>query len=183
MANRKVAVIVGSLRKGSFSRMVAKAMCGLAPDLECNIIEIGNLQLYNQDLDENPPQEWKDFRQKLRASDAVLFVTPEYNRSVPGVLKNAIDVGSRPYGQSSWAGKPAAVVSVSPGNLAAFGANHHLRQSLVFLDMPVLQQPEAYIGGVGKMFDASGQLTNAETQAFLKKLMDAFAAWIGKTAG
>ena len=183
MAKRKVAVVVGSLRKGSFSRMTAKAMCGLAPGLDCEIVEIGNLPLYNQDLDEgDPPKEWKEFRQRLRAADAVLFVTPEYNRSVPGVLKNAIDVGSRPYGQSAWAKKPAAVVSVSPGNLSGFGANHHLRQSLVFLDMPVLQQPEAYIGGAGKMFDANGQLTSGETREFLKKLMDAFAAWIERTA-
>ena len=183
MAKRKVAVVVGSLRKGSFSRMTAKAMCGLAPGLDCEIVEIGNLPLYNQDLDEgDPPKQWKEFRQRLRAADAVLFVTPEYNRSVPGVLKNAIDVGSRPYGQSAWAKKPAAVVSVSPGNLSGFGANHHLRQSLVFLDMPVLQQPEAYIGGAGKMFDANGQLTSGETREFLKKLMDAFAAWIERTA-
>ena len=183
MANRKVAVVVGSLRKGSFSRMMAKAMCGLAPGLECEIVEIGNLPLYNQDLDEaEPPKEWKEFRQRLRAADAVLFVTPEYNRSVPGVLKNAIDVGSRPYGQSSWAKKPAAVVSVSPGALSGFGANHHLRQSLVFLDMPVLQQPEAYIGGVGKMFDANGQLTANDTRDFLKKIMDTFAIWIDKTS-
>jgi chromate reductase, NAD(P)H dehydrogenase (quinone) len=183
MANRKVAVIVGSLRKGSFSRMVAKAMCGLAPGLDCEIVEIGNLPLYNQDLDEaDAPKEWKEFRRRLRAADAVLFVTPEYNRSVPGALKNAIDVGSRPYGQSSFAKKPAAVVSISPGALSGFGANHHLRQSLVFLDMPVLQQPEAYIGGVGKMFDADGQLTSAETRGFLEKIMQAFAAWIERTA-
>jgi chromate reductase len=118
----------------------------------------------------------------VKAADAVLFVTPEYNRSVPGVLKNAIDVGSRPYGQSAWDGKPGAVVSVSPGALGAFGANHHLRQSLVFLNVPVLQQPEAYIGGAADLFDASGKLKNDSTRDFLKKLMQSFAAWIEKIA-
>ena len=108
----------------------------------------------------------------------VLFVTPEYNRSVPGVLKNAIDVGSRPYGKSAWDGKPGAVVSVSPGAIGGFGANHHLRQSLVFLNMPAMQQPEAYIGGADKLFDASGKLTNDGTREFLQKFMAAFAAWI-----
>ena len=182
MAKRRVAVVVGSLRKGSFSRMTAKAMCGVVPGLECEIVEIGQLQLYNQDLDENPTAEWKAFRERIRAADAVLFVTPEYNRSVPGVLKNAIDVGSRPYGKSVWEKKPAAVVSVTPGALGAFGANHHLRQSLVFLDMPVLQQPEAYVSGIGKSFDGEGNVTNAETKAFLQKVMEAFSAWVEKTA-
>lgn len=183
MANRKVAVIVGSLRKGSFSRMLGKAMCGLTPSLECGVVEIGQLHLYNQDLDESPPREWAEFRQRIRACDAVLFVTPEYNRSVPGVLKNAIDVGSRPYGQSAWAKKPAAVVSVSPGALAAFGANHHLRQSLVFLDMPAMQQPEAYIGGASKLFDAQGAIANPETREFLRKFMESFSHWIDANAG
>lgn len=179
---KKVAVLVGSLRKGSFSRMVAKALCGLAPDLDCEIVEIGQLQLYNQDFDEKPPQEWVAFRDRIRAADAVLFVTPEYNRSVPGVLKNAIDVGSRPYGHSAWAKKPAAVVSVSPGALAAFGANHHLRQSLVFLDMPAMQQPEAYVGGVSKLLDAQGGIVKEETREFLRKIMQSFAAWIEANA-
>lgn len=181
-AKRKVAVIVGSLRKGSFSRMTAKALCGLAPGLDCEIVEIGQLPLYNQDLDAQPPQEWVAFRDRIKAADAVLFVTPEYNRSVPGVLKNAIDVGSRPYGQSAWAKKPAAVVSVSPGALAAFGANHHLRQSLVFLDMPAMQQPEAYIGGVSKLLDEQGGLVKDETREFLRKIMQSFAVWIEANA-
>jgi len=178
----RIAVVVGSLRKGSYSRMVAKAMCGLAPGMECAIVEIGRLPLYNADLDEgSPPVEWTAFREAIRGADAVLFVTPEYNRSVPGILKNAIDVGSRPYGKSAWSGKPAAVVSVSPGALSAFGANHHLRQSFVFLDMPAMQQPEAYIGGVAKLFDASGALVNDDTREFLRKFMESFAAWIRKT--
>jgi chromate reductase, NAD(P)H dehydrogenase (quinone) len=177
-AKRNVAVIVGSLRKGSYNRMVAKALCGLAPGLDCEIVEIGQLPLYNQDLDDEPPREWVDFRDRIRAADAVLFVTPEYNRSVPGVLKNAIDVGSRPYGHSAWAKKPAAVVSVSPGALGAFGANHHLRQSLVFLDMPTMQQPEAYIGGASKLVDEQGGIAKEETREFLRKIMQSFAAWI-----
>jgi chromate reductase len=113
----------------------------------------------------------------------VLFVTPEYNRSVPAPLKNAIDVGSRPYGKSARDGKPAAIVSVSPGAIGAFGANQHLRQSLVFLNMPPLQQPEAYIGGAANLFDAEGKLANPGTADFLKKFMEAFAAWIDKVRG
>ena len=166
----KVAVVVGSLRKGSYSRMIAKAMCGLGPGMECEIVEIRALALYDSDLEEGtPPAEWLAFRDRIRRSDAVLFVTPEYNRSVPGALKNAIDVGSRPYGKSVWSGKPAAVVSVSPGALAAFGANHHLRQTFVFLDMPAMQQPEAYVGGADKLFDEKGQLIVDSTRAFLGK--------------
>ena len=147
MSARKVAVIVGSLRKESFNRKAAHELIALAPsDLAAEIVEIGQLPLYNQDDDDNgkPPAAWTAFRQRMGAFDAVLFVTAEYNRSVPGVLKNAIDVGSRPYGKSIWSGKPGAVVSVSPGAIGGFGANHHLRQSLVFLDVPCMQQPEAY---------------------------------------
>ena len=179
----KVAVLVGSLRKGSYSRMIAKAMCGLAEGMDCTIVEIGALPLYDPDLEEpKPPAEWTAFREAIRRADAVLFVTPEYNRSVPGALKNAIDVGSRPYGKSVWSGKPAAVASVSPGVLSAFGANHHLRQSLVFLDMPTLQQPEAYVGGIGNKLDSNGAIANADTREFLRKFMDTFARWIEATA-
>lgn len=136
MAQKRIAVIVGSLRKGSFNRKMAKALMKLSPDsLSLEIIEIGDLPLYDQDLDDNPPAAWTGFRERLKKFDGVLFVTPEYNRSVPGVLKNAIDVGSRPYGKNAWAGKPGAVVSVSPGAIGGFGANHHLRQSLVFLEI------------------------------------------------
>src|SRR5258706_11899977 len=153
-AEHKVAVVIGSLRKGSYSRMMGKALCGAAPtSLDCGIVEIGALPLYNTDVeDAGAPAEWKSFREAIRGADAVLFVTPEYNRSVPGALKNAIDVGSRPYGQSAWDRKPAAVVSLSPGALGGFGANHHLRQSLVFLNMPTLQQPEAYVGHAASLF-------------------------------
>jgi len=179
-----VAVIVGSLRRESLNRKMAKALLELAPaSLKLGMIEIAALSHYNEDDDQpgQVPQAWADFRGRIKGCDAVIFVTPEYNRSVPGVLKNAIDVGSRPYGQSAWAGKPAAVVSVSPGAIGGFGANHHLRQSLVFLDMPALQQPEMYIGNAAQLFDASGKLTHESTRAFLRKLLDTFAAWIEKT--
>src|SRR5271170_6271740 len=166
---RKIAVFVGSLRKGSYNRMTAKALAALAPAaLRLEIVEIGQLPLYNQDGDDNgtPAPEWVALRDKVKAADALLFVTPEYNRSVPGVLKNAIDVGSRPYGQSVFSGKPAAVISVSPGAMGGFGANHHLRQSLVFLDMPALQQPEAYIGGAASLFDEAGEIAVPGTRDF-----------------
>jgi chromate reductase len=178
---RDVAVIVGSLRKGSFSRLTALALAEPVPaTLKLEIVEIGELPLYNQDLEETPPEAWLTFRDRVRRAQAVLFVTPEYNRSVPGCLKNAIDVGSRPYGKSAWADKPGAVISVSPGNLAAFGANHHLRQSMVFLNVPMLQQPEAYIGGAAKLFDEHGKLQVDATRELLRKFGAAFDAWIGK---
>ncbi|MCI3133292.1 NADPH-dependent FMN reductase [Phenylobacterium aquaticum] len=182
---RTVAVIVGSLRKGSFSRITAKALAGLAPaNLKLEIVEIGDLALYNEDVEkEGPPAAWTAFRDQVRAADAVLFVTPEYNRSVPGALKNAIDVGSRPYGKSCWAGKPGAVVSVSPGAMGAFGANHHLRQSLVFLDVATLQQPEAYVGHIATLFDEAGQITNEGTKGFLTGFMASFASWIEAVLG
>jgi chromate reductase len=174
-----VAVLVGSLRKGSFNRIVANALAGLAPShLSLSIVEIGHLPIYNQDLDEDPPAEWTAFRERIGAADAVLFVTPEHNRSVPAVLKNAIDIGSRPYGKSAWNGKPGAVVSASPGGIGGFGSNHHLRQSLVFLNVPAMAQPEAYIGGVDKLFDTSGTLINDGTRKFLEGFMQAFRKWI-----
>ena len=181
---RNVAVLVGSLRKESFTRKVANALAAVAPaSLKLDIVEIGQLSYYNQDLENTPPPDWVAFRDRIRGADAVLFATPEYNRSVPGVLKNAIDVGSRPYGKSAWDGKPGAVISVSPGMLSGFGANHHLRQMLVFLNVPTLQQPEAYIGGADKLFDQSGNLTNDSTREFLRKFMAAFAGWIERCLG
>lgn len=161
------------------------ALANLAPsNLSLQFIDIGRLPPYDQDFDDEhrAPPAWTAFRQEVRAFDAVLFVTPEYNRSVPGVLKNAIDVGSRPYGQSIWDAKPAAVVSVTPGALGGFGANHHLRQSLVFLNMPVLQQPEAYIGHVDTLVDGDGEVSNEATREFLRGFMAAFAQWISITA-
>lgn len=180
MAQKKVALIVGSLRKESLNRKMAMNIIELAPSsMKCEILEIGQLALYNEDVDRDPPQAWTDFRSRLKTYDGVLFITPEYNRSVPGVLKNAIDVGSRPYGQSAWAGKPAGIMSVSPGGMGAFGANHHLRQSLVFLDMPTLQQPEAYVGHAAKSFDENGKLVSA-TREFVEKFINAYAAWLDR---
>ena len=176
---RHVAVLVGSLRRESFSRKMAHALAALTPEtLELKIAEIGDLALYDEDAEADPPQAWRDFREEVRPADAVLFVTPEYNRSVPGVLKNALDVGSRPYGHSVWDGKPGAVLSTSPGVIGGFGANHHLRQSLVFLNVPAMQMPEAYIGGIGTLFDAQGGVVKDEVRAFLVKFMAAFAAWV-----
>lgn len=176
---RDVAVIVGSLRKDSINRKVANALTDLAPaTLKLSIVEIGHLPIYNQDGDENPPAAWTQFRERIKAADAVLFVTPEHNRSVPAALKNAIDIGSRPYGKSAWSGKPGAVVSASPSDIGGFGANHHLRQSLVFLNVPAMQQPEAYLGGADKFFDANGKLAKDGTRKFLEDFMQAYAAWI-----
>ena len=178
-----VAVLVGSLRKDSFNRKMAKALQTLAPpSLKLDIVEIGDLPLFNQDEEANPPPASAAFKERIQRADAVLFVTPEYTRSVPGVLKNAIDVASRPYGKSAWNGKPAAVVSVSPGAIGGFGANQHLRQSFVFLNMPTLQQPEAYIGGAAELFDAQGNLVKEATREFMKKFLDAFAQWIERNA-
>jgi|SRR5579871_2970727 len=174
----QVAVLVGSLRKESFSRKIARGIAQRAERrLRCTLLEIGDLPLYNQDLDETPPSTWQRLRRDIRAADGVLFVTPEYNRSVPGVLKNAIDVGSRPHGQNAFDGKPAAVISQTPYKLGAFGANHALRQSCVFLNMPVLQQPEMYLN-VADVLDDSGALRSGDTAAFIDKFIDAFAGWI-----
>jgi chromate reductase, NAD(P)H dehydrogenase (quinone) len=178
-----VAVFVGSLRKDSINRKIANALAELAPSsLKLTIVEIGQLPLYNQDADASPPAAWTEFRARVKAAGAVIFVTPEHNRSVPAALKNAIDIASRPYGQSAWNGKPGAVVSASPSAIGGFGANHHLRQSLVFLNVLALQQPEAYIGGADKLFDAGGKLVNDGTRTFLQSFMQAFAAWVATNA-
>ena len=177
----KIAVLIGSLRKESLNRKMAKVLVSLAPEiLKFEVVEIGNLPLYNQDLDDEgkPPLPWVSFREQVNACDGILFVTPEYNRSVPGVLKNALDVGSRPYGKSVWDGKPAGVISVSPGAIGGFGSNHHLRQSLVTLNVPTLQQPEAYIGNAGTLFNADGEIINESVRDFLQKFINSFADWV-----
>lgn len=181
---RNIALIVGSLRKGSYTRMVANALVELAPDsLHIENVEIGRLPLYNQDLDpHSPPAEWVEFRDRVRPMDGVLIATPEYNRSIPGGLKNAIDVGSRPYGKSVFAGKPCAIISASPGIYGGFGANHHLRQCCVFLDMPVMQQPEAYISQVNKAFDSQGKLVDDEVTQLLQSFITTYAAWVERFA-
>ena len=179
MKKYKIAVIVGSLRRESYNLKTAKALIGMSPEtLSMEILNIANLPMFNEDLEGNPPKEWERFREQIKASDGVLFLTPEYNRSVTGVLKNAIDVGSRPYGQNSWNEKPAAIVSVSIGDISGFGANHHLRQSLVFVNMKTMAQPEAYIGGAGALFDDEGKLVSDSTKDFLSSFMKAFESWV-----
>ena len=173
-----VAVLVGSLRKDAYSRKIAHVLMGLAPaSLDCRIVELADLPLYTEDLDSAPPASWTRFRSEIQAADAVLIVTPEYNRSIPGGLKNAVDVGSRPPYHSVWDGLPTAVVSVSPYKLGGFGANHHIRQCLVFLNMPVMQQPEAYLPEVAGMLDDRGALVSAESREFLTKVISSFASW------
>ncbi len=181
MTVKKIAVLIGSLRKQSFNRKMALAVSALAPAaLQLEIVEIGDLPLYNEELDADgaPPAAWTAFRQTMQDRDGVLFCTAEYNRSVPAVLKNALDVGSRPYGASIWNGKPGAIISVSPGALGGFGANHHLRQSLMSLNVPCMQQPEAYIGGAGALFAPDGSLSNDATRQFMQKFINAFATWV-----
>lgn len=181
MEKKKIAVLVGSLRKGSFNRKIADEVVKMAPPgLELEVLEIGQLVHYNEDIDKgNPPQEWAAFRSKIKRADGYLFFTPEYNRGLPSVLKNAIDVGSRPYGQNSWAGKPGAVVSVSISALGAFGANHLLRQSMVFVDVLMMQQPEAYIGNAQSLFDEGGNLVES-TKGFLQTFINSFESWTNR---
>ncbi len=178
---RNVAVIVGSLRKDSVTRKVARAIEALAPShLKFDEVPLGDLPLYNQDDDtDHPPAPFVTFRDRVRPADAVLFATPEYNRGLPAVIKNAVDVGSRPYGASVWNGKPAAVISVSPGAIGGFGANQQLRQSMVFLNMPVLQL-EAFVSNAFALFDENGELANESTAEFLRVLGQAFSDWIEK---
>ncbi len=180
MTRHKIAIVVGSLRKDSINRKVARSVCAFASDmLDCGIVEIGQLPLYNQDEDAAPPEEYVRFRERIAAADGILFCTPEYNRGVPGVLKNAIDIGSRPYGQSIWDKKPAAIISASPGAIGGFGANHQLRQACVFLNMPVMQQPEAYLGHVNdESFGADGCLVDGPVKQIVMKLAEAFADWV-----
>jgi chromate reductase len=182
MATHTIVTIVGSLRKESFSLRIANALAKLAPaSLKLDVTTLGGISFFNQDLEAAPPADWLAFREKLQKSDGVLFVTPEYNRAIPGVLKNAIDVGSRPYGKAVWNAKPCAVVSNSPGALGGFGANHAVRQCLVFLNMPCMQAPEAYIGGIGKKFDGD-KLTDDSLHGFLQEFMECFATWVERHA-
>jgi chromate reductase len=181
MARHKIAILVGSLRKDSLNRKVARSICAFAGDvLDCEIVEIGDLPLYNTDLDTDlPPEAWTRFRQKVAAADGVLFCSPEYNRGIPGALKNAIDVGSRPYGQSVFDKKPAAIVTASPGSIGGFGSNHQIRQAGVFLNMPVMQQPEAYFGHVtDDSFDGSGCLKDGPLKDLVMVIAEAFANWV-----
>ena len=176
-----VAVIVGSLRKESFSLKIAKALAKIAPpSLKLEIVTLHGLSFFNQDLEAAPPADWVAFREKIQKSDAVLFVTPEYNRSIPGVLKNAIDVGSRPYGKSSFNGRPIGIVSNSPGPLGGVCAAMNLKQILPGYSGPILQQPEIYLNVVGDAFDDKGELTKESLEKVLKDYIAAFAAWVDK---
>jgi chromate reductase len=176
----KIAIIVGSLREGSINRKVARSICALRGDnLDCSMIEIGDLPLYNQDLDANPPEQWRRFREQVGSADGFLFCSPEYNRGIPGVLKNAIDVGSRPYGQSVFDKKPGAIVTASPGSIGGFGANHQIRQAAVFLNMPIMQQPEAYLGHVSDdSFDEAGCLKEGPLKELITGLAHALRDWV-----
>jgi chromate reductase len=176
----KIAILVGSLRKDSLNRKVARSICAIRNDnLDCSTVEIGDLPLYNEDLDANPPEQWVRFRQQVAAADGVLFCSPEYNRGIPGALKNAIDVGSRPYGQSVFDKKPAAIVTASPGSIGGFGSNHQIRQAAVYLNMPLMAQPEAYLGHVtNDSFDERDQLKKGPLKDLVTTLAHAFAGWV-----
>ena len=180
MTRFRIAILVGSLREDSLNRKMARSICAMQHErLDCHIVQIGDLPLYNQEYDGNSPPEYERFRDEIRKADGVLFVSPEYNRGVPGVLKNAIDIGSRPYGKSVWDRKPAAIVTVSPGSIGGFGANHQIRQAAVFLNMPVMQHPEAYLGNVSdEQFDERGLLKEGKIREFVEKIASAFADWV-----
>jgi chromate reductase len=180
----KVSVLVGSLRQKSVTRKVARAFMSLAPaNMSCSFVEIGDMPLYNEELEDAPPPPWTRFRAEIAASDALLFMTPEFNRGMPGALKNAIDVGSRPWGKSVWAGKPASVVSQSYGGLGGMAAHHQLRQVLFGVGVVAMPSPEAYIGNAPSLFDEDGTLLNPSTREFATAFMQAFDAWITQQRG
>ena len=175
----KIAVVVGSLRKESFNLKIANYLIAQSPDsLSLEVVDIGNLPIFNEDLENTLLNEWETFRKQIKPADGVIFLTPEHNRSIPSALKNAIDVGSRPYGQNVWEGKPGAIISASIGNISGFGANHHLRQVLVGVNVPVMVQPEVYIGGAATLFDGDGKLINDSTKDFLNSFLKAFEEWV-----
>ena len=176
-----VVVIVGSLRKEAWTLKVANALAKLAPEsLKLDVTTLHGISFFNQDLEAAPPADWLAFREKLQKSDGVLFVTPEYNRSIPGVLKNAIDVGSRPYGKSSFLGKPIGIVSNSPGVLGGVNAAMNLKQLLPGITGPIMGQPEIYLIGCGDAFDDQGNLIKESMQKVMKQYIDAYAAWVEK---
>jgi len=182
MSKKQLGIVVGSLREGSFSESVAQYVAGLLSEqFDVDLVDISDLPMYNEDLDHagQVPEAWSRFRSEMASIDAVLFVTPEYNRSMSGALKNALDVGSRPYGASIWNGKPGAVISVSPGAIGAFGANHHLRQVATFLNIAMMQQPEAYVGNITQSL-TDGKVTGESVQGFLLTFAQAFTQWVNK---
>jgi chromate reductase, NAD(P)H dehydrogenase (quinone) len=174
-----VVVIVGSLRKESFTLKIANALAKLAPaTVKLDVVTLHGLSFFNQDLEATPPADWLAFREKIQKSAGVVFVTPEYNRSIPGVLKNAIDVASRPYGKSSFLGKPTGIISNSPGPLGGVSAAKHLQNVLPGISGPILGQPESYLNGVGDAFDDKGHLIKEALQKVLQQYIDAFAAFV-----
>jgi chromate reductase len=178
---KSLGIFVGSLRKDSFSKKIALHLGGLLQyEFDVAYPEIGSFELYNQDLDDAPPGLWLDFRARIKALDAVLFVTPEYNRSIPPVLKNAIDIASRPYADNAWSGKPGGIVSVSPGAAGGISANHHLRQVAACVNILLLARPEAYIGNVHTLLDNDGSVSNEKTRGFLLQFADAFSQWVNR---
>ena len=183
MKKFKIAIVIGSLRKDSYNLKIANSLIEQSPEsLSLQIVGIGNLPLFNEDFEDTPIKEWVAFRERIKDVDGLIFLTPEHNRSIPAALKNAIDAGSRPYGQNVWNGKPGAVISASIGNISGFGANHHLRQILVGVNIPVMVQPEVYIGGAAALFDESGKLINDSTRDFLKSFLNSFEKWVGANA-
>jgi len=180
MGRKTIGIVAGSLRRDSYCKAVGRYLAGLLDgQFDVKFVDISDLAVYSEDLDngEDAPREWERLRREVKALDAVLFVTPEYNRSMPAALKNALDVASRPYGANCWGGKPGAVVSVSPGSIGAFGANHHLRQTAAFLNIFMMQQPEAYIGGIDRAVNA-GAVDDEKLQDFLRQFAGAYAVWV-----
>ena len=179
---RNIGFIVGSLRQGAYTRLLSQAVCELAPpSFKLSEIGIGELPFYNQDLDTaTPPAQWVSFRNQVKSCDAILFITPEYNRGMPGALKNAIDVGSRPSKESVWRGKPAAIMSLTPGKLGGMAANQQLRLTLSVIGVPVMPSPEVYLAGAGDLFDGGGKLVKEDTRKLLTSALNDFDTWIGR---
>lgn len=177
---QRIGVLVGSVRNGSYSRSIANVLVKFLPGFDVSMVETGDLPLFNQDYDDkgNVPPQWTRFREEIGDMDGFLFVTPEYNRSVPPVMKNALDIASRPYGKNMWDGKPGLVVGVSPGTLGAFGAVQHLRQTMAFLNINLMRQPEVFISRASDLLDGDGKLTNEGTEGFLKSVAEKFAAFV-----
>lgn len=184
MSKYKVAIVAGSLRKDSFSEKLGNVLTQMfSDDFEAELVSIDGLELYNPDLEtDTPPVHWTEFRVAIKASDAVLFISPEYNRSMPAGLKNAIDVGSQPGPENVWNNMPGAVVSIGAGTIGGFGAAHHLRQSVVYLNMLLMQAPEAYVAGIHTIFDEDGNVIVESTQTFLQNVIDSFEAWVKKVS-
>lgn len=184
MSNYQIAVVVGSLRRESINRKLASALVKMGPpDFVFRPLEIGDLPLYSEDNDPNPPAPVRRLKAEIAASAGVLFVTPEYNRSIPGVLKNALDNGSRPWGQNSWAGKPGGIIGASPGTIGTAMAQQHLRNVLAYLDVPTLCQPEAYLQIRDGFFDQEGNIVNDNSRKFLQNWMERYVAWVKRHSG